>query len=115
MKQSKDRKIIHINDHWAFEGDQLSITLYEKKINKKGKLDYYARGYFNNLQQVFNRLIDMEINSAASLEFIVSQIRDLKQDIFRSLDNLRAKYSDEKVIKDLFSRPGLKDPENARM
>ena len=110
MKQSKDNNIIHINNDWAFQGDQLSVTLLEKKINKKGKLDFYTKGHFNNLQQMYNRLIDMEVNSAKTLELMVDQIASLKQDIFTSLDALRSKYSDDQAVRDLLDRPGIKPP-----
>ncbi|MBW1812178.1 MAG: hypothetical protein JRJ39_00520 [Deltaproteobacteria bacterium] len=110
MKQNEDEKFIHINDNWAFQGDQLAITLFEKKVNKKGKLGFYARGHFNNLQQVYSRLIDMEINSARTLELMVDQIASLKQDIFTSLDSLRAKSDDDQVARDLLDRPGIIPP-----
>ncbi len=110
MKQSKDATIIHINAHWAFQGDLMSITLLEKKINKKGKLDYYTRGHFLNLQQLFNRLIDMEVGSARSLELIVDRIIDLKHDIFLVLDSLRSKSSDDQEVRDLLDRPGIRPP-----
>jgi len=110
MKQSKDETIIHINNNWAFQGDQLSITLFEKKINKKGKLDFYTRGHFNNMQQMYNRLIDMEINAAKTLELIVDRIDSLKQDIFTSLDSLRSKSDDDQAARDLLDRPGIKLP-----
>jgi len=108
MKQSKDYTIIHINDHWAFQGDQLSVTLFEKKINKKGKLDFYTRGHFVNLQQLFNRLIDMEVGTARSLELIVDQIADLKDDIFSVLEALRSKSNDDQEIRELLDRPGIR-------
>ena len=56
------------------------------------------------------KLVNMEINSARSLELIVDRIKDLKHDIFTLLNFLRAKYSDETVVKNIFDRPGLKPP-----
>ena len=110
MKQSKDDKVIHLNGNWAIEGDAQAVTLYRKRINRKGKLDFYAEGYFPNLQQLFNRLIDIETNSAKTLELMVTAIEDLKRDIFMFLERLRADSQADLDKQGLVHRPGIRPP-----
>ena len=78
----KDTKLIHLNDDWAFQGDSLSVTLYRKKVSEKtGKLTLRPKGYFNNVEQMFHRLIDLDLNACTSLELVVDRINNLKADI----------------------------------
>ncbi|MHC4690962.1 MAG: hypothetical protein ACYS5F_15250 [Planctomycetota bacterium] len=78
MKNSKD-DMLHIGPEWALSGDEQCITLYKRRVTKKGKLQFDAKGYYINLEHALNRMIDMDINP---------RISDL-EDVVRGIDNLK--------------------------
>lgn len=109
MKHSKDETVIHLNEKWAFEGDSLAVTLYEKRVSEKGNLNFFARGFYQNISDMFHRLIDHEVNSAmvGSLKNIEKAITDIKYDIFLCIDQLSRKNFDEL---ECLLQPHIKEP-----
>jgi len=92
LKHTKDKNVIHLNGKWAFSGDKRCVTLFEKKVSKDGKLAYYPKGYYNNIQDMFERLVDHDTNACHSLASIVSLIKELKINIAACCDALADHY-----------------------
>ena len=97
MKHSKDDTVIHINEKWAFEGDPLAVTLYEKRVSEKGKLNFFVKGYYQNISDMFHRLIDMEVNVAMTRTIgnVEKAVTDIKYDLFLCVDQLSRRNFDE--------------------
>lgn len=109
MKHSKDDTVIHINERWAFEGDSLAVNLYEKRVSENGKLNFFVKGYYQNIADMFYRLVDMEVNTAMTrnIENVHKVIKDIKFDIFLCILNL-ARQDTETI--ECLTRPYLKEP-----
>jgi hypothetical protein len=84
MKYSKD-KYIHINNKWAIQGDDMCITLYQKRLTEKGVVQYDAKGYFNDLAHTLQRMIDMDIQPLNNIQYICERIDELRKDISDAL------------------------------
>ena len=78
MKASKNT-MIHIGPDWAVQGDDLCLTLYKRRINKKGKEQWDSKGYYPDFQQLLKALVRMEINPINNIEFIVKAIDNLHE------------------------------------
>lgn len=80
MKNSKN-KLLYIGPDYALSGDEQCVTLYKRRITKKGTEQYDAKGYFVDHKQALKRMVDMEFNQASSLEQIVKLSDMLKESI----------------------------------
>lgn len=98
MKNAKDG-MLHIHGDYAIQGDDLSVTLYRRRITQKGKLQYDVIGYYVNMEQCFNRLIDIEIGKSSDLEFMLDKIESLKKDLHEAVRAVsRGEAGDPKVL-----------------
>lgn len=77
VKNSKN-KLIHVGPEWAVQGEPTCITLLKRRITEKGKEQWDAKGYFNNITDCFHRMVDLELNPKIDLEDVVRGIDDLK-------------------------------------
>ncbi|MCK5616178.1 hypothetical protein KAR91_80685 [Candidatus Pacearchaeota archaeon] len=107
MKHSKDETVIHLNKQYAFDGDALSVTLYEKRVSDKGNLGFFCKGHYNNVADMFYRLIDHDTNSCKSIQEIVDTIDKLKEDIFHCI--LALSQGDKETLERMI-RPEIKAP-----
>lgn len=79
MRSSKDRDLIHINDTYSYKRDWLCLTLYKRRITKKGAQQYDVIGYYPDLDKMLQRMLTMELNEAPSLQYIADHIADLRK------------------------------------
>lgn len=73
-----------ISNRYKIESDDVSITLYESYIGKKGKSEgeeqWKAIGWFSTFKGVMSKLIDLEVKKTElkDLETIIEKIDELK-------------------------------------
>jgi len=80
MKDGKD-EMIHVGPNYALQGDSLCITLYKRRVTKKGKAQFDAVGYFVDFKQALKRMVDMDIGPLNNIESIVAAVDNLREHI----------------------------------
>ena len=79
--------MIEVTDTYAIDSDDVCVTVYKKRIPKKGKhkgkTQWDGVWYFPNYAQAFKGLLDREINglNASGFEFVTDRIKSLKAEI----------------------------------
>lgn len=69
---------LHLEGGYAIQGDSVCVTLYKERVTKKGQKKLDVIGYYPNIPQAFNRLIDTELNQAPDLQYLSDKIAELK-------------------------------------
>jgi hypothetical protein len=69
---------LYLKDGYAIQGDSVCVTLYKERVTKKGQKQLDVIGYYPNIPQAFNRLIDSELNQASDLQYLNDKIAELK-------------------------------------
>lgn len=59
----------------------MCITLLKRRVTEKGKVQWDAKGYFNNFPEALKRMVDMEIGPLNVVENIVTAIDNLREHI----------------------------------
>ena len=79
-----------INNKWKIESDELNVCLYKRRISKKGKENWVCQGYYSNVANALEALIDLKINGTGltDLEKVNEEIEGLKRDIRLALQTL---------------------------
>jgi hypothetical protein len=80
VKHSKD-ELFHINETWAFGGDEHCLTLYQRKVTKKGKVWWDVKGYYTDYRHMLKRLAEMEVWPLTSLNAIIYRLDKLEKTI----------------------------------
>ena len=93
---------------YAIQGDSLCVTLYKERVTKKGQKQLDVIGYYPNIPQAFDRLIDTELNQAPDLQYLNDKIAELKtwaEDLLKSAlttpSEVRSEELAQKATKDL--------------
>ena len=75
--------MINLNDQYAISFNELSVDVYERKINQKTGEEYtIPRYYYPNLEQALEGIIDRSIlGDLDSLTKVVDKIKELKREI----------------------------------
>ena len=76
VKASKNT-MIHIGPDWAVQGDEDCLTLYRRRINKKGKEQWDAKGYYSDYHELYRAMVRKEIGPLNNIESIIKAIDNL--------------------------------------
>lgn len=81
--------MIPLNDRWALAFHELSVDIYERRINQKTGKEYATpRFYYGNLEQALEGIIDRSlVGDIAELKAVVEMIKELKSEIRDFLQN----------------------------
>ena len=88
MKNSKD-DLIHIGSDWALGPDQICVTVFKRRITKKGKVQWDAVSYHNNTYDALQWCVDKEISIRSDIDDIIKGIDDLKKWIKEAWDAIK--------------------------
>jgi hypothetical protein len=75
-----------IGKNWKIESDDLNVTLYNLRVNrKKDTSRWVAKYFFATVKEALKALVDMEIRGTGlkELEAVVKKIDELKAEIAR--------------------------------
>jgi hypothetical protein len=99
---------LYLKGGYAIQGDSLCVTLYKERVTKKGQKQLDVIGYYPNIPQAFDRLIDTELNQAPDLQYLNDKIAELKtwaEDLLKSAlttpSEVRSEELAQKATKDL--------------
>lgn len=70
--------LLHLKGGYAIQTDRYCVTLLKERITEKGKRQMDTIGYYNNISQAFDKLIDMECAQAPDLQYLGDKITELK-------------------------------------
>jgi hypothetical protein len=75
--------MINISDKYAISFGELSVDIYERRINKTTGKEYVKpKYYYGNLEQALEGLIDRSlVGDMTELKAVVEMINDLKLEI----------------------------------
>ena len=75
--------MITLNDKWALKFSEVSVDLYERRINRKTNEEYFTpQYYYGSLNQALEGIIDRSlVDNYDSLKQVVDKINSLKSEI----------------------------------
>lgn len=76
-----------IGKDYKIEADSLNVTLYERRITKKGKEYWKAIGFFSRFGNALKSLVDLRVRGTGLRDFnMVCQKQD---ELYKLIDSLK--------------------------
>jgi hypothetical protein len=91
--------MINISDRYAISFNELSVDIYERRINKATGIEYTTPKFFyGNLEQALEGIIDRSlVGDMIELKAVVDMINDLKLEIREFLQENKLVTGDLRV------------------